>query len=266
MISFFGTSNKPFLWKKLYENLSDTKMEFEIVFTGPKVPEDWTLPSNFKYLKTNVKPSQGQHAAYLYCQGEYILCTGDDTIASSHFLDTLFPLFLDEIQKEGHDKIVLAPQFRDRGKITHQPFIRSGRCKGPNLSLINGIMKRSFMDEIGGFDKNFMTPYAQIDTAMMMWEKGGKLLKTDKTEISETTYGKVRICGALKGQYERPLLTKLWHRPAKEGEIVPSEDSWGWHNLTDVISKKRLYPMERFEKEGILEHSQGMNIPDFGWD
>jgi hypothetical protein len=267
MISVFGTSNKPFLWKNLYENISSTSQQFEMIFTGPEAPGDWSLPSNFKYIKTNVKPSQAQYAASLYTQGEYVLCIADDASVNDKFLDIMLNKFLKYAGKIGHNRIVMAPEFYDEGRRFGHPFIRSGSCKGPNCSLNGGLLTKAFSDEMGGFDRDFIAAYAQIDLAMRMWEYGGVLYKTNKAEIREKNYSALRICGnRTVKKHDRPLLTKLWHRKVKEGEIIPEEDMWGYHQPGEIISKKRLFPLNPFSQDGLLEHSQGDTIPYFKWD
>lgn len=272
LISVYGTSNKPYLWRKMYEGIvKGNHIDCEFIFSGPEKPVDWDLPSNFKWLKTNVKPMQGQQASYLECQGEYIMCVADDTTSASWldgkgFLDVLYEKLIEEMESQGHDKIVMAPKFKDRGRTFGQPFIRSGDCRGPNLSLISAIMKKSFMDDIGGFDKRFIAPYGHIDVAMEMWARGGYLGKTRHAVVNEIDYGENRICQNVMN-HDRPLVNSLWMRPPHPEEEVPGEKAYGYYQTpTIVLSKERNEPWQHFEKEGILEHSQGDMLDGFGWD
>lgn len=56
-ISLFGSVHRPHLWMDLYRSIGDNSISFEIVFVGPNDP-DFELPSNFKFIKSYVKPTQ----------------------------------------------------------------------------------------------------------------------------------------------------------------------------------------------------------------
>lgn len=272
LISFYGTSNRPYFWKRAYESMLDAKLDFEFVFSGPEKPSNWKLPSNFRWIKTNVKPSQGQHIAYLESQGDYILCVSDDGVGESWerekggFLDVLFYYWQQECDGVGHDKVVMAPKFKDGHRTFSSPFIRSGECRGPNTCLVAGLMKRSFMDEVGGFDKRFLGPFAQIDVAMELWARGGHLAKVRHAVFREPIHKALRICPALN-YHDRPLLNSFWMREPEPGEEVPGDKSWGYFQTPNIVlSKERTQSWQHFEKENILEKSQGANIDTYGWD
>ena len=56
-ISIIGTAARPENWLSLYRSLGSDDVSFEIVFVGPNEP-DYELPSNFRFIKSNVKPMQ----------------------------------------------------------------------------------------------------------------------------------------------------------------------------------------------------------------
>jgi hypothetical protein len=52
-ISICLSSNRPHLWKNMYDNITSTSngVSFEMIVAGPK-EADFHLPSNLKYIKT----------------------------------------------------------------------------------------------------------------------------------------------------------------------------------------------------------------------
>ena len=61
--SFVAPSIRPHLWKQFCASLRNTKLNWEVVFVGPK-GSDEKFPPNVRHIKTNVKPSQCTHIGF----------------------------------------------------------------------------------------------------------------------------------------------------------------------------------------------------------
>ena len=76
-ISFCAPSIRPHLWKGFCDSLANTKVPWEAVFVGPLPPTE-PMPSNFRWIESNVKPSQCTHIAFMEAKGEFLALTADD--------------------------------------------------------------------------------------------------------------------------------------------------------------------------------------------
>ena len=111
LISLFGPAIRPQNWLRLYDNISDSSVPFEIVFVGPNEP-DYTLPDNFRYIKSNVKPVQCAEAAARSTKGEFIMNTVDDLEFVTK--DALGKLY-NEYTAYSEDKLILSSRFMTDG-------------------------------------------------------------------------------------------------------------------------------------------------------
>jgi len=76
-ISLVAPSIRPHLWKQFCDSLSNNNVTWEAVFVGPVAPV-CELPSNFRWIKATVKPSQCTHIGFTEARGKYVSLTADD--------------------------------------------------------------------------------------------------------------------------------------------------------------------------------------------
>ena len=76
-------------WKKFYDTLSESDIDFEIVMTGNVKPK-FTLPSNFKFIYSNVKPAQCIEIGVRNASSDLIIFLADDLKCDNKFLDKMY--------------------------------------------------------------------------------------------------------------------------------------------------------------------------------
>ena len=80
-------------WKKFYENLCESDIEFELIIAG-NVKPDFELPSNFHFINTNVKPSQCVEIGVRKAKSDLVMILSDDLKCSDNFLDTMYESYM----------------------------------------------------------------------------------------------------------------------------------------------------------------------------
>lgn len=101
-ISLFGSAYRTHLWMDLYRSIGDNNISFEIVFAGPNEP-DFELPSNFRFIKSYVKPIQCVEIASRNARGELIMLIADDCIFKTKTpLDILYNTY----KSYNNDKLI----------------------------------------------------------------------------------------------------------------------------------------------------------------
>jgi hypothetical protein len=226
----------------IYNNIGANSISFEIVFVGPNEP-DYTLPSNFKYIKSNVKPAQCTEIASRYASGELLLNMFDD-------VDFRTPSPLDKLYGEymsyGDEKLMLSCRYMMEGvdvsNECHRFYVQDPTSPiMPVAGLVSAKMYRS----LGGVDRNFICAYLDLDIAMRLYAIGGRVLLSNiyLSEVTAMSLGLSRVVSAY-GAHDRGLLDNLW---VVEGKLQFT----------------RTKPFEPFSDERILEESQG---PRGEWD
>ena len=90
-IGIYCTSIRPHLWSRLYASLSHNNVDFNLCITGPCPPTE-PLPSNIKYIHTNVKPPQCNFIAANNTKGDYVMFATDDLWLSHGALDNMIQI------------------------------------------------------------------------------------------------------------------------------------------------------------------------------
>jgi hypothetical protein len=236
IISLFATAARPKSWRDLYESIStENNTPFEIVFVGPNKP-DYTLPDNFFYIKSDVKPTQCVEIAARNTSGILIIQIADD-------LEFTTPKALDKLWEQyknfNNDYIMLSPRYVVNGidvseESTHFFY---NDIKSPILA-VGMILTKKLYTELGGMDKNFIAIHGESDIAMRLYSIGGKVVLSDIC-IEED-----------KGKSEgSELCEEFWKRDRKTFEDLWVVDGKAQFN--------RLKPFEPFSDYKILTESQG---------
>jgi hypothetical protein len=222
----------------LYNTLRDSSINFEIVFVGPNEP-DFILPSNFKYIKSNVKPAQCVEIASRNTSGELIMQIADDVeFRVSDPLSRLYSVYM----SCGDEKLILSCRYMRNGKRISVKCHRF-HSTDPSTPMISvaGLMSNKLYKTVGGIDRNFIAVCGDVDVIMRIHGREGKVALSDvyvnENSITKGLYSRYKA-------YDRRLLDSLW-----------SVDGTGRFN--------RTRPFEPFSNERILEESQG---PKGEWD
>ena len=169
-ISFCAPSIRPQLWKTFCDSLANTKVPWEAIFVGPLPPVE-QLPSNFKWIKSNVKPSQCTHIAFMEAQGEFLALTADDAQYFSpdrnsatdnmiNFIET-FPYIDDYAQDMAFGYRMFEDSFCVETSLTHKlNFV--GNSTSPLLYPFFVVHKRTYL-KLNGYDNRFVCGQAEND-------------------------------------------------------------------------------------------------------
>jgi len=239
IISLYSSAIRTENWLQIYES-TQSSIPFEMVFVGPKEPT-YTLPDNFRYIKSDVKPVQCYEIAARNTLGELILYMMDDCIFMTP--DPLGKLY-EQYISYNDEKLMLSCRFMtdgiDASYECHRFYISDP--SSPTMP-IGGLMSRNTYKELGGADKNFVAVYWDLDLALRLYTIGGRVLLSEDVYINEA----LALCRGVStasepyGGYDRKLLQDLWVGPD------------GLH-----VQFNRTQPFEPFSDERILEESQGL--------
>jgi len=261
VISVIVTTKRPKFWSSFCKSFYSNKIPFEIVFVGPNSPIS-SLPKNVKYIKTNVKPVQCLEIAYRNSEGEFIFHTGDDLIFSDKILDILH----DKFSKTHDDRNIISPRFKTRSgrlKTDSKCLMAPKQPNSPLIALCGGIIKKETWENLGGLDNRFITALSIRDLFLRVYGIGGKLIYCDESYVREIPEPnpKKRLW-YLTRQYDQPKFLSCWVRKTKIGEKVPSDSTWCYYNekKKQVLSRKRLKKIKKFNNENLLIISQGRNL------
>jgi len=258
VISLYGASKYPNNMLDFYNGLGNNKIPFEVVFAGP-TPPDFELPSNFRYIVTNVKPVQCCEIAARATKGDYIALVADDlTFLGDAPLDKLYELF----QKANDKKVVISCQcYIDSSNYVSAHYLFKERYNADVITALAGLMSKEFFLEAGGYDRNFVWAFAIEDLILRMYAAGGHVEMSDII-CNEITIKNSHDSLCAKGMPDWVLLSDLW---TTAGTIrfmgMPELDPPIISNMREV----RLRPLEPFTAEGLLTQSQG-NITNWLFD
>jgi len=244
-VSIYGTSNRPHLWKWFYESIAlNNNIDFEIVFCG-NVRPTFELPSNFKFIYSNVKPVQCIQIAVSHCTGEVLQNSADDLQNSPHSFDVLYDLY----KKQNDYKCIMAPRFCTfDGYDCTDWACRITANDANSLPIhVGGIISRKFYNEIGSLDNRFIFSYSDADMQARAQMLGGRIVFSKEATIFE----RKDLCpGWRQGLFytyfdnDRGLLNSLWFH-----EGIESVDKFAGKRL-DIV-----YPF--IQNETFLTISQG---------
>ncbi len=244
-ISCFGPGVRTENWMRLYNSLATSKVDFDLTIISPRDPP-CELPSNFKVIKTNVKPAQCAEIGFRFTQGEFVMPVADDEIFSNEALDQLLELW----KPLKNERALVSCRYKLLGQDISEGTLGANKYyvwqpQSP-LAPICPLMKRETWQSIGGIDKRFIALYWDLDLAMRIYESGGIGVLHPTVTVEE--YGECVGGGSHKlydrygPVYDRRMLDSFWTIPP---------------NGQGVIQSKRLASVDSFEDKDILLSSQG---------
>ena len=248
-ISLFASAARPQFWPRLYKSLEGNKVSFELCFVGPK-HSTFTLPSNFKWKLSFVKPSQCYQAASQMCSGELIGWMADDcnynhpTQQCSNSLDLIWEAYQRLIEERKDKKSILSQKtFEDYGPYNKVPWENHhffyANKNTPRMAPL-GFINREYFNKLGGYDRNFVCGQSENDIVMRVLEDGGRVIDIPESKV----YLAHRECHGLYN-----------FRKGYTGDRKFLESCWMVDGRT--VSKKRLRPFEPFVSNDLLTVNQG---------
>jgi hypothetical protein len=218
-VSIVATAHRPENWMVVYDSVI-TNLNIEFIFVGPNTPK-YDLPSNFKFIKSKVKPTQCVEIAIRAAIGKYIMIFADDLVFET-------PCSLDELRSSleatQSEFAISGCRYKNRGIIEPDSMLRfiDGDESSPIMPL-GGLMRRSALQKIGSIDRRFVAVSYDLDYIFVH-------------EV-QALRGTSRLFNE-NWKPDRELLNSLWM-------------------IDDEFSPVRLGEVESFQDVDILRFSQG---------
>lgn len=252
VITAFAAANRPFLWKRFYNSIKETKVPFEVIFIGDVRPK-FPLPKNFRFIYSPVKPVQCVHIAIREAQSSYVLHTGDDYVHAPRCLDYIMKIFR---KHEGQD-VIVGPKTYMGGKEEEQYKYFANYPDGVFLPPMIA-MPKSLCDSLGGIDSNFCANWWMRDIILRLRAQGGKIIPCVKAVANEKhPKGRRRLVGA-KRMWDKDLLFALW--TTFKGEV---EKRYTVDNARNLFKDYGIARKHGFEKLFILHDTHSSEVVPF---
>lgn len=246
--SLVANAIRPSLWPRFCRSLQNNKSTYEVIFCGPHAPIE-KMPDFFKYIKSDVKPSQRMEIAVREAKGELITLTSDDInynhadFANNPVLDTIWSSY----ERHGMDpKLMFAPDTYEEYADGIQHMGAKHRFKFNDNATppmcTNGFINRGFYLSSGGYDINFFCGQANNDVIMRLYTMGARCLFDSRAQLyihHKEAHGIETSQGKGWDQIDRVYLESLWLKNGK-------------------LSNKRLKEFEPFVDKDILTVNQGV--------
>lgn len=207
-VSAYLSSIRPYRWMKIHEMLKRTGLTFEVVIVGPNDP-DFELPSEIKFFKSAVKPSQCFHIAASKCSGETMLQIVDDI----EYTDGAIKQMYDKVMEK--DNVMASCVYLQNNYSQFYTQNISGQVM--NLSFLPllpvcGLYRREAYLKLGGLDRRFNGVMSELDFYMRMRINGYETVFINGHCNENTEYQKkenTSLCNKF-WNHDRPTFMKLW--------------------------------------------------------
>lgn len=257
-ISVIIGSNRPFLWKNVWDHINKNigDIEIEIIFIGPE-SSDFILPHNVRHIQTgNIKPPQCYEIGLRNASGKMFLLWPDDIEYRNGGIFQIYHRYLELCEQLGHNKVIVMPSFCG---LTSSTLTYNKIVDGPIASLNSALVDRELISQIGRIDKRFVGVYWDCDLAMRLNEIGVYMEKYKEVQVIEITppgakYLLHRICKP----HDKKVLDSFWTRFSKEIKTPLPEDAYCYmKDKRWVVTKKRQKDVMFFDDENIMTETQG---------
>jgi hypothetical protein len=212
VITLYGPSVRPANWKPFYEGVSKTDLSFEIVFVGPLTvtPQDYGLPSNFRYIKTaDVKIIQCWQIGASNATAETIILCADDELFSPYGIDKAYQQYL---QANDYKAIVgLVPRYGGGDLRNSLRFPQQGGDRVIDLPPGFSVMSKKFFFELGGYDSKFIAGQAELDLFLRAYHAGAKFSYCEGATVDEDVpWGGIQHYATNWNPEDREMLERMW--------------------------------------------------------
>ena len=272
-LSVYGTAIRTENWLKLYDNIVDNNnIKIEIVLCGSVEPK-FKLPNNFKFIYSNVKPSQCSAIALLGTSSNLVSLIGDDCVYSKSYFDKLFEFHI------SNENYIVGGQFmRNKNLYNIKDYMLHNDIPDSPLFSMSPILDKEEIFEVGGIDKNFIAIMWHEDLIMRLIT-----LKKKKTKIYEGAICKeltISDFNIFQRSYKRlkrrilknhisdgpnlfqnfgikhdlPYLKSCWVDKIENSNL----ENILAKNATHYISNKRLKKVNSFDQKNLLNMTQGI--------
>jgi len=219
--------------------MKKNKIPFEMIFVGNSPPPK-KMPINFRYIYTNVGPSQCLEIAAQASSGEYLICTTDDLLLPSGFLNKI-DFYLSKLHME---KVLVGNRYQINGVFRGGGYsFRKEYITSPVVPFMPAF-KREVWEELGGIDKRFSFAYYDLDMMLRFYEIGYRPFIIPDNWGNEI-WSKDIVSGLCRntGRAGSKLLKRFW---IKE-----------YQGKRQVV-RNRKEPVESFDDKNILTVNQNV--------
>jgi len=174
-VSIIATAHRPENWPEVCNSFI-TNLNIEFIFVGPNPPKN-TLPVNFHYIHSNVKPAQCVEIAIRKAAGTHLMIFADDLILEEPYgLDKLFSAWIEV----GNDFAIASCRYRQFDVAQSDSMLRfiDGDLSTPIMPLA-GLMLKSSLNQVGGIDRRFVGVSYDLDLAMRFYANAGHAFLND---------------------------------------------------------------------------------------
>lgn len=168
-ISIVIPSIHPLTWNKIIENYKSKNIFVEIIFVGP-VCCNFPLPENVKYIKTDFKVTQCLEIGLRASSSYYVLQSGDDCLikgSNDPFADMVNAANL-------HPNNLICIKYAVNGNLLSRNEINLVSNQPKTLIPINAILSKKIIDEVGGYNANYIASFSDIDLFLRIKNAGYK--------------------------------------------------------------------------------------------
>lgn len=209
-ISIIASAIRTNLWEAFSKSLVNNKVEYEIIFAGPKVP-DREYPRLIHISTGNIKPAQCIYIASLYATGELVHWSADDCEYPDGILDDVYNLY----KSIDDTKTILACETIENSKVcpVDSFILYDADPKSPIMAPL-GFMNLDYMRDLGGIaDKRYTGGQYENDLLMRAYADGARLFTyTDKRIELDHQNKHINKCSAFSDGYKhgRKILETSW--------------------------------------------------------
>ena len=234
-IGIVASAHRPQNWMDLYKSIGENDIEFELVFVGPNKP-DYSLPKNFRFIQSYVKPTQCFEIAFRNTTAELVMSIADDCeFKGAQPLDRLYEAY----KAINNEKLMLSCRYSLNG-VDLSSHAHHFDCSDPSTPVmpLSALMSKKFFSDLGGIDRNFIAIMWDLDIAMRAYVSGGEVVLADVFLDENRNKGAMSVLCSEFWRHDRGLLESLWTNKGK-------------------IHFHRTKPVEPFSDLNILKTSQG---------
>lgn len=280
-MSLFASAVRPKLWPALFKSLENTSVSYEVVFAGnsvfdPGLVLGWPL----KYVFTkNLKPSVCYEISRRQCQGEVIIWIADDC----EFVGDIIGKAYRHWKSQNNENLILSLQTKESGygckdgklypmkEHTFYSLVPDSPLMAPL-----GLMSRQFANDLGGYDRRYISGQAENDLVMRAYQYGATVeIFGDETAYVDIDHlGKSIAIGEstdeetfrdrpfAKGYFEdRLILEKSWTTFDETKAFKRLDSGERPYTLRDV-SPVQIDKFEPYSDPISLTKSEGNNLPE----
>ena len=240
--------NWPAFYKSVQNSFNDT---FEVVIVTPhtELPEELQQYDNIKHIVDKGSPARCQQLGLVHSEGEFITWGADDGLFLKNKLSEIYAFWVENaltdtdvvtckyfegaVNQEGvahtTGETELSKDFYYR--ITHAAGLRAAQIPNDYWILNVGLMKTSYVKELGGWDTMFeVTTISHMDFAIRTQRNGSTYYMFEKpificTHMPGTSGDHAPVHYAHIG-HDEPLFRRIYNDPTSVSRIKIDLDNW----------------------------------------